>query len=236
MYTVYDHVSPSGKHYIGITSRRPEKRWGRNGCHYKNNQHFISAIMKYGWDNFQHNIIAENLTEEEACQMEIELINHYKSIGLTYNKNPGGLCSPELVREKISKKLQNKPTKVVSNETREKIRQSLLGRHVTPESDLKRSLTLKGHTTTTQCKALIALRNSGGRYIHKNGICKHINESDLQKYLDDGWKLRQIKNGDSFKNKMTGRVFINNGNIMKMVSKSELNDYINLGWSKGRLK
>ena len=72
-FCVYIHISPSNKKYVGITSRKPSLRWsGGNG--YKNNEHFYRAIQKYGWGNFQHLIVAKNLTKEEACKAEIDLI------------------------------------------------------------------------------------------------------------------------------------------------------------------
>ena len=78
-YMVYMHISPSNKRYIGITSMNDENiRW-QNGNGYKHNKHFYRAIEKYGWDNFQHIIIARNLTKEEACWLEIELIREWDS-------------------------------------------------------------------------------------------------------------------------------------------------------------
>lgn len=55
-YIVYRHTSPSGKVYIGITSRQPEQRW-LNGNGYKDSPKFYNAIKKYGWDNFNHEIL-----------------------------------------------------------------------------------------------------------------------------------------------------------------------------------
>ena len=71
-YTVYMHISPSNKRYIGITSQKAEKRW-KNGKGYRN-KYFVTAIEKYGWDNFQHIIIAKGLNKENAEWLEIELI------------------------------------------------------------------------------------------------------------------------------------------------------------------
>lgn len=78
-YTVYMHTSPSGKRYIGITSKNPpEKRW-LNGRGYKQNPHFYSAIQLYGWNNFKHEILYNRLIKEEAEQKEVELIAKYQS-------------------------------------------------------------------------------------------------------------------------------------------------------------
>lgn len=102
-YTVYMHISPSNKRYIGITSQKIERRW-RNGKGYTNNIHFANAINKYGWDNFQHIIIAKRLTKEVAEWLEIELIREWNTTDINkgYNVNLGGEIKSQEVLEKIS--------------------------------------------------------------------------------------------------------------------------------------
>ena len=73
-WTVYMHISPNNKRYIGITSRKPEYRWYSDGGGYKDNNYFYNAIKKYGWDNFQHIIIVKGLSEDDAKWLEMELI------------------------------------------------------------------------------------------------------------------------------------------------------------------
>ena len=68
-FVVYKHTSPNGKVYIGITSQKLNRRF-RDGKGYYNNKHFYNAIKKYGWDNFSHEVLFDNLTEEEAKLME----------------------------------------------------------------------------------------------------------------------------------------------------------------------
>lgn len=76
MWTVYYHQNKiNNKIYVGITSIDPVKRWGKDGCKYKHNIHFYSAILKYGWNNFYHEIFASNLTKEEAENIEQILIS-----------------------------------------------------------------------------------------------------------------------------------------------------------------
>ena len=87
-YSVYKHTSPNGKVYIGIISRKPEQRWS-NGSGYSKNKHFAHAINKYGWENIKHEILFSDLTKEEACKMEIELILKFKSNDRRYGYNFG---------------------------------------------------------------------------------------------------------------------------------------------------
>ena len=88
-YTVYKHTSPSGKVYIGITCGSVENRW-RNGRGYNKQYLFYNAILKYGWNNIKHEILYSNLTKEEAYNLEIKLISHYKNLSISYNILDGG--------------------------------------------------------------------------------------------------------------------------------------------------
>lgn len=148
-YTVYKHTSPSGKVYIGITSSPVNRRW-QNGKGYRQNKYFSSAISKYGWDNFDHEIVCTNLYSSEAFEMEKLLIRFYNSTDrrFGYNQSTGGesgACgvhpSQETIEKlriastgrkrgaeelkKFSEKMRGHP---VSKETREKISNSLKGK------------------------------------------------------------------------------------------------------------
>lgn len=92
-FVVYKHTSPSGKVYVGITSRKPEERW-ENGYGYKG-QVFYNAIEKYGWENISHEILFENLSEKEAKLLEKLYIFLYDSKNSKYGYNVhfgGGEC------------------------------------------------------------------------------------------------------------------------------------------------
>lgn len=65
MWTVYMHKFPNNKVYIGVTGKSLYERFRKDGKGYKN-QMVYRAIEKYGWDNIQHIIIAENLSKEQA--------------------------------------------------------------------------------------------------------------------------------------------------------------------------
>lgn len=83
---VYKHTSPSGKVYIGITCTSPFARW-RNGSGYSSQPAIANAIAKYGWENFTHEILAKDLTREEASAKEKEYISFFKSDNPQYGYN-----------------------------------------------------------------------------------------------------------------------------------------------------
>lgn len=89
-YFVYKHENKiNGKCYIGITCQsNPKKRW-QNGLGYKS-QFFYRAIEKYGWDNFDHIILHEKLSENQAKCQEMFWIKLYKSENISYNATDGG--------------------------------------------------------------------------------------------------------------------------------------------------
>lgn len=89
-YVVYRHLFPNGKSYIGITSARPCYRRWKHGEGYRNQRKVYNAIKKFGWGNISHEIIANNLTLDEANRMEQELIAKYDSINEGYNITIGG--------------------------------------------------------------------------------------------------------------------------------------------------
>lgn len=129
-YTVYMHKNKiNDKVYIGITKQKPENRWG-NGKNYKKGLRFYNAIKKYGWDNFEHIILCENLSKEQAEQKEVELIAYYKSNSDKYGYNiaNGGNSKGkqnEETKRKISNKNKGKTSwakgKPMKQETKEKI-------------------------------------------------------------------------------------------------------------------
>lgn len=115
-YIVYRHVSPSGKSYIGITCQNPNCRWKKGGKGYieyskgkeQFNKKFINAIKKYGWDNFQHEILLTDLTFKEANEKEKFYIEYYDSFKNGYNATLGGDGAPG---HKVSRKTRSKISK-----------------------------------------------------------------------------------------------------------------------------
>ena len=113
MFKVYIHTNKTnGKMYVGQTCQTPELRW-KNGRGYKSSPHFYSAIKKYGWDNFEHEIIASGLTQQEANNFEELLISKLDTTtpSLGYNIALGGKNAPksEEAKRKMSEAKNGKP-------------------------------------------------------------------------------------------------------------------------------
>lgn len=112
-YIVYKHTSPSNKVYIGITKQTLKARWN-NGHGYKNNNYFTKAIKKYQPENFKHEILFDNLTLNEAKELEIKTIALYDSTNRSkgYNITIGGdPCNKGLTEEQKREKIRLKNKK-----------------------------------------------------------------------------------------------------------------------------
>ena len=85
-YKLYVHICPNGKKYYGITKMEPKKRWNY-GNGYRTNPYFTNAIKKYGWNNIEHIILFDSLTEYEAKELEKYYIQWYQTADRKYGYN-----------------------------------------------------------------------------------------------------------------------------------------------------
>lgn len=165
MYSLYIHTNKiNNKKYVGITNQKPTNRW-KNGFGYKGSPKFFNAIVKYGWDNFKHEIIFDNLTKEEAQNKEKEYIKKLKTTNDKYGYNiqiGGGISD-------------------ISEIGRLNMRLSALGRKHTNETKKKMSLSHIGkqkclgykHSEETKEKHRKAMLGT------KNCRCRAIEQYDL---------------------------------------------------------
>lgn len=92
-YVVYQHVTPDGMYYFGVTNN-PKRRWKNNGAEYKGTS-LYPYIEKFGWDNIKHIILFENQTRENALFIENFLIETAQEDGVCINQRRSGLVSKE---------------------------------------------------------------------------------------------------------------------------------------------
>lgn len=186
-YTLYMHISPNGKMYVGITSLEPERRWN-NGKGYYLQPYFSNAIKKYGWNNFQHYILAEDLTLEQADILEKAII---KKLDLTnqdkgYNLSNGGLKNftmSQTTRQKMSQSRRGKLN-------------SMYGKHHTEETRRKISEAHKGENSawfgrkhTEEEKRKISEANSG---VNHHNYGKHLSEKHKRRIAQNAPRNKSI--------------------------------------------
>lgn len=131
-YTVYCHLSPTGKRYIGFTGKPIKIRFA-NGKGYAGNKEFSKDIEKYGWNNFEHIVLEHGLTKEEASEREIYYIKLFDALNPQhgYNVASGGIhgsfsyTMSEETKIKISKALKGKE---VPLERRKKLSEARKGK------------------------------------------------------------------------------------------------------------
>lgn len=120
-YCVYMHKNKiNGKVYIGATCSDVKRRWEK-GALYKGNKDFYEDILKYGWDNFEHIILENNLNNESAKVQEKLYIKTYKDN--CYNKTKGGELGKvkHLTDEEYKKAYRNKIQKQIKKQKEHKV-------------------------------------------------------------------------------------------------------------------
>lgn len=228
MYTVYMHITPSNKRYIGITSKENLKeRYGCNGGNYRG-QIFGRAVKKYGWNNIQHIVIAQNLTKEDAKSLEIELIAKYNTINpkYGYNKSIGGDMPvilgrhhTDAAKQKIGK---SNSLKRRSKETRDKISKSVKelwkdkkyrekqeNKVVTDIARKHMSESHKGKYHTSEQKEKIRLSNIGKHNFDEASRSKIADTVRKQHQKEKSLGIKRNYNNDGIKTR--GTKWYNNG-------------------------
>lgn len=155
-YTVYMHLFPNGKRYVGITGQSLKERWRVNGNGYKPQKLVYRAIQKYKWENVKHIIVAEKLSVDEAGELEKSLISKYNTTNPSfgYNQSIGGENSPIGVKR--------------SEETRKKLSESHKGKyfgdgkcHLTEEQKQRLREINRGKTVSEEVKKILSEKNKG---------------------------------------------------------------------------
>lgn len=136
----------NGKMYIGQTIHTLKYRMYRHVQKVKQNNpcKLYQAIRKYGWENFEINVLCECSSKDELDEKETYYINYYDTYKNGYNMTLGGDSNLMFVEEyrkkhddkmktievrnKISLSMQKlKQTKGFSKETKQKISEKLKG-------------------------------------------------------------------------------------------------------------
>lgn len=135
-YLVYKHTSPSGKSYIGIT-RDYDARCRMHRSPTSRCVAFRAAVERYGWDNFLHEVLYDNLTKDQALYREQQLIREYGTmVPHGYNLTTGGHM-PEFSDTTRAMMSASRKQLVMTEERKRKISETLKGRTMSETRRLK---------------------------------------------------------------------------------------------------
>jgi group I intron endonuclease len=127
VYCVYMLTSPSGKNYIGLTSKF-EKRMQAHAKPSNTCVAIRDAVTKYGFESFRKTILHDNLTLNEANRLEFFEIRARNTISPNgYNLRDGGNSGGTLSDETKAKLSEKGKGRIITEETRLALRLSHLG-------------------------------------------------------------------------------------------------------------
>ncbi len=223
-FCLYVHIAPNNKKYFGITSQSPENRWQCDGAGYKTQPLIWRAIQKYGWDNIQHIVLADNLSKEWACKLEQDLIWKYQTNNPKYGYNltagGDGILSYHMTEEQrkrigdagrgrhhteeAKRKMSEKASgRKLSDEHRRKLSEShkgnagyWTGKHRSAETRQKISQAMKGRpgTHTTPMSEEAKRKISAAS---KGRVFSEETREKLRQKSLEYWKKKKSQKGDN---------------------------------------
>lgn len=215
-YCVYMHKNKvNGKRYIGVTSTKPEDRW-KNGWGYYKQLIFWRAICKYGFDGFDHIIVQEQMSEQEAKQLEIDLIAKYRTTNRRYGYNitiGGDHMSPNSCRRGWKHTEESKLKMSKAQKGRKCPHTSLRNKTNNPASKIVYQYDLDGNyiqdfKSTREAERTTGISHNSISYCCNGKVCS------AGDYLWSYTKTSKLKIRDDFREKEIVQVDINTGNVL----------------------
>lgn len=196
IYSIYKATNKiNGKSYIGFDSHWPKRIKQHKFSSKKDRQIFYDAIRKYGWDNFEWQVLYQSKDKDYIWKvMENYFIVEYRTfVGFDdcngYNMTLGGDGRNGYHHSDNAKKKLSELSKgrIFSEETRKKISKALKGRTgsfkgktFSEEHKNKISLARIGKKHTEETKKKIGDINRGNTYalgiIRTKKCCPHCNK------------------------------------------------------------
>lgn len=231
IYKLYVHIAPNEKLYFGITSKSTNERWGVDGGGYKTQRLFGRAIQKYGWENFKHIVLLENLSKEMACECEKYLIAKFQTNNPKYGYNitsgGDGTTGHKLPSEAIEKLRNSHLGKPLSEEHKRKISESEKGKPISDEHKIKISEANKGRKFSEEHKVNLSISHKG--YKMSDEQKEKIRQSLIGREFSDEWRANLSKS-------MKGRPSHNKGKKMTEVQKKKISEANKKRWAEAKQK
>lgn len=207
-YFIYKHTNKlNNKSYIGQT-KNIKWRWYPNS--YKTCSKFYRAILKYGWDNFTHEVI-KICDETNVDYFETYYINLYDSIKNGYNLDSGGCKNKIQSIETIQKKINVNKNRIykkgtipwnkglkASEETRKKLSIAHMGiKYGSPTEEKRKKISdaNKGKIVSYETRIRQSLAHLGKQGNHKKKIINLETKEIFDSLVSAGKKYNlNIKN------------------------------------------
>lgn len=148
---IYKYTSPSGKVYIGKTVNPSVRKRGHNHRSIKAKTKFGAALRKYGFENFEYEILFETEIMEDKTalnsllsELEIQYIEQYDSYNNGYNCTKGGEGSVGYIPSEETKEKQ-RIASTGRKHTLESIEKMKLNRPNVPMNDATKEALLKAN-------------------------------------------------------------------------------------------
>lgn len=242
MFYIYKRMTPDGKVYIGCTTRSLEARAGTRGLEYSRNQHFWSAIQKFGWSSINSEILATADNSEEAKRLEDYWIQYYDATNPLkgYNQDRVSRGCPTIPSHTAAEK--QKIGK--SSEGRIWIQNGVEQRRVYSyelEQLLSQGWSKGRLPVSDKARCRLSKSKQGRIRIIKNGVIRVIPPKDLESFLAAGWikfKPESVKRTTeeirySMGASARGKKWVRKDGKAKRVNPEEVSAYLDKGWELG---
>lgn len=169
---VYMHTSPSGKSYVGWTSRGWRVRWADHvNSASRLDTAMARAIRKYGAEAFEHRVLETCPTRADAAAAEQRWIAELGTqVPAGYNSTAGGDgaldLTPEAREKRVAAWTSDRRAAAASRagddpERLVRARRALASKPVSAETRAKRSAALKGRPKTREWRAKVSATHTG---------------------------------------------------------------------------
>lgn len=180
-HKIYKYTNKvNGKVYIGRTCTSLKQRARSKGINYRHCPYFWGAIQKYGWENFEPEILEEGLTDLEAAERELYYIKEYDS---TNQEKGYNICDSK----------DYCTYRTYRDDTREKMSKILTGRKLSEETKKKISNFNKGKKLSEEHKKKIGNAGRGRKASEETRRKISQNHADVSGKKNPMWGKKRSK-------------------------------------------